>query len=86
MILPVSPARLLERLVDEALTWRAIKARNGRTVTEVTAEIGGRDLPDHLLPGRAILRLSAEERAVIARLRAPDTACRDDFAALVARW
>lgn len=67
-----TPRSLIDELAWSAHTEPFLSARiRGESAQEYVRR--GLPIPDHLLPGRAIQRLSPERRAILADLRPDDT-------------
>lgn len=80
----VSAGRLMERLTGEAAITPFLSASLTSTVAKRVA--AGLPIREHELPGRFIMSLTDDERAVLADLKSDDIQCRDDVARIYAEW
>lgn len=76
----MTPARVMDELAGLAMLEPMVGACGSAQDAVARAHRRGEEpnIPERLLPGRFIMRLSAREREALSRLRSEDVACRDD--------
>lgn len=71
---------VLRHAISDAIIERILHRRTSEWSPTERYLSRGEEIPDRLLPGRAIMRLSAVNRAALADLTTDDAQCRDSEA------